>query len=114
MSGISTHVLDTSTGRPAAGVPVTLAVRESDGKWRRLGKAVTDADGRVRGFFTTSEAIVAGTYILTFDTGGYFQSRGIESFFPQAGIVFTVRDAAQNHHVPLLLSPYSYSTYRGG
>ena len=107
MSGITTHVLDTARGRPAIGVPVLLEVQEESG-WREIGQALTNEDGRIE---LLSEATM-GIYRLTFKTGAYFQAQEIEGFFPEAIIVFHVRDA-KHHHVPLLLSPYGYSTYRG-
>jgi 5-hydroxyisourate hydrolase len=109
---ITTHVLDTARGRPAAGVPVTLEVRAGDG-WRELGRGATDEDGRARGLLPGETALVPGTYRLTFATGVYFRELETEGFYPEAAIVFDVRDAAQHYHVPLLLSPYGYSTYRG-
>jgi 5-hydroxyisourate hydrolase len=110
MSAITTHVLDTARGRPAAGVPVTLETRSGDG-WRTLGRTRTDPDGRARDLF--DGAIAAGTYRLTFDTAAYFAAAGVEGFFPVAQVVFEVRDPSAHHHVPLLLSPFGYSTYRG-
>ena len=110
MSRITTHVLDTARGRPAAGVPVTLEVRAGDG-WKTLGRARTDADGRAREI--CDGEIEKGTYRLTFDTGAYFGSLDVDGFFPVAQVVFEVRDASRPHHVPLLLSPFGYSTYRG-
>ena len=104
MSGITTHVLDTSRGRPGAGVAVILQRREEE--WAPVARAVTDADGRAR----LVDKIEPGVYKITFDTGAYF---GGETFFPEAAVVFEVRDAAQHYHVPLLVSPWSYSTYRG-
>jgi len=112
MSGITTHVLDTALGRPASGVPVALEIRTGDG-WRGLGRSVTDPDGRARALLPAGCALAVGTYRLTFDTGAYFRSRGSEPFFPEVSVVFEVRDPAQHHHVPLLLSPFGYSTYRG-
>lgn len=112
MSGITTHVLDTARGRPASGVPVVLEIRSSGG-WREIGRSETDADGRVRRLLPEGAPLAADTYRLTFDVGRYFASQGVEGFYPEAAIVFVVRDAAQHHHVPLLLSPYGYSTYRG-
>jgi hydroxyisourate hydrolase len=110
LSRITTHVLDTARGRPAAGVPVTLEVRAGDG-WKILGHGRTDADGRARELHEGD--IEIGTYRLTFDTTAYFESVGAEGFFPVVEIFFDVRDASRHHHVPLLLSPYGYSTYRG-
>ena len=99
---LSTHVLDTSAGRPAAGVRVTLETREG----RPLGEGVTDADGRIGSF--GPEALERGDYRLRFDTGAY-----AVGFYPEVVVVFTIAEPGQHHHVPLLLSPYGYSTYRG-
>lgn len=110
MSGITTHVLDTSRGRPASGVPVALEIRSEEG-WRELARAVTNDDGRVRDLLASPPA--AGTYRLTFDLEKYFESQGVEGFYPEASVVFIIREAGRHHHVPLLLSPFGYSTYRG-
>jgi 5-hydroxyisourate hydrolase len=112
MSNITTHVLDTSRGRPAAGVAVMLDVEESDG-WATLGFGRTDADGRLRELLPTGRRLSAGTYRLTFGTGEYFAAAGTPSFYPSVSVTFVVRDAAEHYHVPLLVSPYGYSTYRG-
>ena len=112
MSGITTHVLDTARGTPAEGVLVTLEIRVEE-SWRMLGETATDADGRARRFLPEGAALITGTYRLTFATGAYFRDLGIEGFYPEASIVFDVRDANEHHHVPLLLSPFGYSTYRG-
>ena len=112
MSGITTHILDVSRGRPAAGVAVTLEL-QSDQGWQALGQGVTDADGRLKNLLPEDFAFAAGVYRLTFDVGAYFKAQSVESFYPQVSIVFVVRDAAEHYHVPLLLSPYGYSTYRG-
>ena len=111
MSGITTHVLDTSLGRPAAGVGICLEFRRG-GKWVRVGDGTTDADGRLR-TLTGKGSVQRGTYRLTFDTAAYFRTSEREAFFPQVTIEFDVRDGAQPYHVPLLLSPFGYSTYRG-
>ncbi len=113
MSTITTHVLDTSIGRPAAGVPVRLEIQTGDQAWKALGKATTDADGRASQLFPAGTNAAAGTYRLTFDTGAYFKARGKDAFYPEVAVVFSVHDPAQHYHVPLLLSPYGYSTYRG-
>lgn len=112
MSGITTHVLDTARGRPASGVPVLLEIQEGNG-WREIGKALTDGDGRVRQLLPVGSALTTGIYRLTFGIETYFKTQGTEGFYPEAVIVFHVRDANQHYHVPLLLSPYGYSTYRG-
>ena len=110
---ITTHILDTSLGRPAAGVAVTLE-RQEAGQWRAIGKGLTDADGRLRAL-TPDGPVDAGTYRLTFETGNYFEKLGIPSFYPSILIAFEIKDAAQDahYHVPLLVSPYGYTTYRG-
>ena len=113
MSAITSHVLDTATGRPARGVPVTLAQQSADGSWRTLGKSETGADGRCQNLLPSGTPIESGAYRLTFDTGSYYSSRSVETFYPQVTVTFTVRDASQHHHVPLLLSPFGYTTYRG-
>lgn len=102
---VSTHVLDAVTGRPAAGMSVDLERRTEDG-WRPLAHRVTDDDGRV----DLAADAASGTYRLVFDTDGYL---GGETFYPEVSVAFVIRDAAAHHHVPLLLSPYSYTTYRG-
>jgi 5-hydroxyisourate hydrolase len=106
---ISTHVLDTSRGGPAAGLTVVLEIRSSAG-WSRIGSRATDASGRVASFSDAPPA--AGTYRLTFDTGAYHRGAGVTPFFPEVTVTFDVQSGA-HYHVPLLLSPYGYSTYRG-
>jgi 5-hydroxyisourate hydrolase len=113
MNGITTHVLDTSRGRPAADMAVTLEIRSDANEWKPLGDAKTDADGRAKGLLPAGATLQPGTYRLRFDSGAYFRAQNIESFHPEIVIEFTVRDAAQHYHVPLLLGPYSYTTYRG-
>jgi 5-hydroxyisourate hydrolase len=108
MSAITTHVLDTAAGRPAAGVAVLLE-RATDTGWSTIGDGVTDDDGRVREL--GPDTVTAGRYRLTFATGEYFGDR--ESFFPEVTVTFTVTDPTAHHHVPILLSPFAFSTYRG-
>jgi 5-hydroxyisourate hydrolase len=112
MSDITTHVLDISMGRPAAGVPVILEMERTGGGWKELTRGATDSDGRLRHLLAPG-SLVDGTYRLTFETAQYFRSRKTEGLYPQVSIVFQVRDANQSYHIPLLLSPYGYSTYRG-
>ena len=100
MSGITTHVLDTSRGRPGAGIVVQLFRGEE-----LLREARTDADGRAR----MAEAIEPGVYKIVFNIGTYFD----DCFYPEAAVIFVVGDAAQHYHVPLLVSPFGYTTYRG-
>lgn len=109
---ITTHVLDTSRGCPGAGIDVVLEIRNGDA-WNPVGRGTTDVNGRLT-TLTQNAAMVAGEYRLTFDAGAYQRARGVaESFFPDVKISFTVADAAAHFHVPLLLSPFGYSTYRG-
>lgn len=112
MSPITTHVLDTSTGKPAVEMAVTLERRTHSTGWQILAEGMTDRDGRIRNLLSGAEFSV-GHYRLTFETGPYFLMREIECFFPQVTIGFVVNDAEQHYHVPLLLSPFGYSTYRG-
>ena len=112
MSRITTHVLDTSLGRPAAGVPVKLEIEKDGGGWKELSRGATDGDGR-HAILSPPDILTEGTYRLIFDAHTYFQLRGAETFYPQITVTFRVRDAKQNYHVPLLLAPYGYSTYRG-
>ena len=111
MRSVSTHVLDIAKGRPAEGVPVTLDRKDGSG-FTRLKEGKTDADGRVKELVPEGE-LTAGTYRITFDTGAYFDAQGVEGFYPEASILFVVRDERAHHHVPLLLSPFGFSTYRG-
>jgi 5-hydroxyisourate hydrolase len=113
MSGITTHVLDTAQGRPAAGVPVTLESRGDDGAWHALGSGRTDADGRLRELLPADFKLGEGDYRLTFDAGAYFAAAGVEGFYTEVSVAFVVRDAGAHYHVPLLLSPFGYTTYRG-
>ena len=113
MSGITTHVLDTARGRPAAGVPIVLERADAAGAWQRLGQGATDGDGRLRTLLPDGEQPAAGVYRLTFDTQAYFAATGTDSFFPAVHITFQVSAPEQHYHVPLLLSPFGYSTYRG-
>ena len=112
MSAITTHILDVSAGCPARGVPIVLE-RRTTTEWEIIGKGVTDEDGRLRDVIQSDTKITPGNYRLTFDTETYFQKQQIEGFYPQVTVEFAVRDAAQHYHVPLLLSPFGYSTYRG-
>ncbi|NYH78509.1 5-hydroxyisourate hydrolase [Actinopolyspora biskrensis] len=109
-SAVTTHVLDSSRGLPAAGITVVLE-QASDGGWSRIGESVTNDDGRVRQLGPSR--LDEGTYRLTFETGDYFQRLSVDSFYPQVQITFRLADSEQHYHVPLLLSPFAYSTYRG-
>jgi 5-hydroxyisourate hydrolase len=112
MSGITTHILDTSRGRPAEGVPVTLEHR-SGSEWKFLGSAATNADGRVASFSLSEPLSVSGEYRLRFNVEPYFLARGVESFYSEITIAFHIRNPAEHYHVPLLLTACGYTTYRG-
>ncbi len=106
MSALSTHVLDTVKGEPARGVAVRLLAAGG----REIGRGLTDADGRISDFGIGDEALAAGVYRLVFETGGYV---GEGAFFPEVVVTFRADGRRPQYHVPLLLSSYSYSTYRG-
>ena len=112
MSGITTHVLDVAAGRPAAGVEIKLCERNRHGEWRDRGHAVTDDDGRAAAILG-SNGLEASIYRLRFEVAEYFERQGTAAFFPFVDVVFQVADPAAGYHVPLLLSPWGYSTYRG-
>jgi 5-hydroxyisourate hydrolase len=111
-SPITTHVLDTARGTPASGVSVVLEHETAPGSWTSLGRGTTDADGRLRTLLE-QDALRTGAYRIAFDVGTYFRGQGVDSFWRTVAIEFVVRDASAHHHVPLLVSPFGYSTYRG-
>ena len=113
MSRISTHVLDTAKGRPAAGVPVRLEREDGAGKWSQLHSTKTDQDGRCAQLLPESSSLTEGVYRLTFDTAIYFAACKIEGLYPSVEVSFRVRGGESHFHIPLLLSPNSYTTYRG-
>ena len=107
MSTVTTHVLDTALGTPAQGIRVTLSLGG-----REIGSAVTDADGRAKELQGKS-AMAEGAYALTFSVGPYFRAAHRDTFYDTIVVEFKVHDGEQHYHVPLLLSPFAYSTYRG-
>lgn len=113
MIGISTHVLDTSSGLPAAGVRVALFQRARGGEWLLLAEQTTNADGRVPSFVDPSSIEPTSDYRLVFDVDSYFSARSQPVFFPEVQVSFRILEPSRHHHVPLLLSPFGYSTYRG-
>ncbi|NVJ14576.1 hydroxyisourate hydrolase [Myxococcus sp. AM010] len=113
MSTLSTHVLDTNRGRPAAGVPITLELQGDSGEWKQLARGVTNDDGRVRDFLPQGARVEPGVYRMSFDTGAYFRALGVRGFYPSVTVVFELTALDEHYHVPLLLSPFGYSTYRG-
>jgi 5-hydroxyisourate hydrolase len=110
VSQVTTHILDTGSGRPAAAVAVVLYARDGSG-WNLVASGATDADGRAKDL--GPERLPAGTYRLNFATGTYYEALGTATFFPEVDLVFTVSDAGEHYLVPLWLSPFAYSTYRG-
>jgi len=113
MSRISTHVLDTAKGKPAPGVPVRLEFQDSSGKWSLLGSAKTDQDGRCAQLLPENKTLAEGVYRLAFDTATYFAASGENGLYPAVEILFRVRNGESHFHIPLLLSPNGYTTYRG-
>ena len=111
MIGISTHVLDTAKGRPAHGVRVTAEHMSPRGKFIAAGEGITDNNGRIAQLLAGGAALEAGVYRLTFDVGDYFKDQ--DHFYSEVMVSFLVRDPSTHYHVPLLLSPYGYTTYRG-
>ncbi len=110
MSSVTTHILDLSSGRPAAGVEVRL-LQGGEREAREIGATVTDRDGRASRLAT--ESLEVGEYRLLFETGSYFEQQGVASFYPRVEVTFRIEDPGEHYHVPLLLSPFGYSTYRG-
>jgi 5-hydroxyisourate hydrolase len=112
LSGISTHILDTHRGRPAAGVPVQL-LRQIEGEWEPLSSQITDSEGRVKQLLPLESSLTSGMYRIRFETGDYYREQSIEGLYPMVEVTLQVRDAGGHYHIPLLLSANGYSTYRG-
>lgn len=109
---ITSHVLDLTTGRPAVGVEVVLEGGSLNGVWRELGQSRTDADGRLQ-FLLPEGSLATGQYRMRFETAPYFAARGVTPFHPHVEVAFTLTDTEAHCHVPLLLGPFGYTTYRG-
>ena len=112
MSGISTHVLDTARGRPAAGISISLEIRDGS-HWTQLAQTAADEKGRSGNLISSGAVFERGTYRLRFDVAAYFREQNVETFFAQVTVTFEVLNPSENYHVPLLLSPWGYTTYRG-
>jgi 5-hydroxyisourate hydrolase len=111
-SPITVHVLDTSRGKPAAGLAVVL--EQAEGKeWRELAKGKTNGDGRIEALLPKNKPVAAGIYRVTFESGDYFAESKTKTFYPRITVIFEVADPKEHYHIPLLLSPFGYSTYRG-
>jgi 5-hydroxyisourate hydrolase len=113
MKGISTHVLDQVRGTPARGVAVRLEKQNAAGEWRLLTQARTGEDGRCTQLLPEGEGLSPGVYRLDFDTGNYYGLQKIDTLYPRVEVIFQARDGELHFHIPLLLSPHGYSTYRG-
>jgi len=110
--GVSTHILDTALGRPAAEVPVTLDFM-ANGAWSLINQTVTDADGRCKHLLPPTHPLQRGTYRIHFETAAYFERNRLQGLYPYVEIVFVVSDKEQHYHIPLLLTANGYTTYRG-
>jgi 5-hydroxyisourate hydrolase len=113
MSPITTHVLDTTRGKPAAGLAVVLEMSAGSDRWRELGRGVTDANGRISDFNPPLATLERQVYRLRFSTGAYFAASHVRTLYPEVPVVVEIEDPVEHYHIPLLLSPFGYSTYRG-
>ncbi len=112
MSQITTHILDTTLGKPAQGVSIVLEQLTGAKEWRELGSGKTNSDGRLPNLLSADIKLEPGIYHLIFDTASYFKTQAVKGFYPEVTITFEITDAS-HYHVPLLLNPFGYSTYRG-
>jgi 5-hydroxyisourate hydrolase len=112
MSQITTHILDIATGNPARQVPIALHLLHGE-EWLEVGSGITNEDGRIPDLCAQQQVLAAGTYRMRFDTAAYFKESGDPVFYPWAEVVFNIDGDGQHYHIPLLLSPFGYSTYRG-
>jgi len=113
MSQITTHVLDTAIGKPAEGIDITLSQFTANNDWKLINGGTTNSDGRVGNLLADNIVLPAGRYKVLFTIEAYFQNQGVEAFYPYAEIVFDITGEGEHYHIPLLLSPFGYSTYRG-
>jgi 5-hydroxyisourate hydrolase len=113
MSPITSHVLDIAAGKPAAGIAVAIAIGQGLDRWTELARGVTDRDGRIAQFDPPLTPLEPGRYRLRFFTAAYFTTMGVDGFYPEVDVTVAIDDPAQHYHIPLLLSPYGYTTYRG-
>lgn len=112
MSQITTHILDTTLGKPARGIEVSLHWQEGTG-WKKLAEGATNIDGRAASLLPSGQILPAGIYKIRFETQAYFDELAVTAFYPFVEIVFRISDKGEHYHVPLLLNPFGYSTYRG-
>ena len=111
--GITTHILDTARGRPAAGIPVVLEQRGRSGEWTAIGRGETDHDGRLHSLYPASTPLAPAVYRITFQTRRYFEALGVAAFYPEVVVVFETTAGESHYHVPLLIGPFGFTTYRG-
>jgi len=111
MSPVTTHVLDTSSGKPAPEITIILYFFKED-NWDEIASGITNKDGRISDLFKKETSLEKGIYKMKFETGDYFKQRGLKNFYPQVEIIFEI-DSDEHYHIPLLLSPFGYTTYRG-
>ncbi len=113
MSPITSHVLDTARGKPARGIAVVVEFGQGPDRWTELARGITDSDGRIGQFIPELSPLKPGLYRLRFATAAYFTAMGVHGFYPEVNVIVQIDDPAQHHHIPLLLSPFGYTTYRG-
>jgi len=113
MSPITSHVLDAAAGKPAQGIAVVIEIRQDPDRWTELARGVTDRDGRIAQFAPPLLSLNPGVYRLRFATAAYFTASGVHGFYPEVDVIVQIDDPAQHYHIPLLLSPFCYTTYRG-
>lgn len=113
MSPITTHVLDTASGRPAQAMTVSLEFAEDGDRWLLLAQGVTDSNGRIAEFNPPLASLKPGIHRLRFATRAYFSAAGVRGFYPEVAVIVQIDDPSQHYHIPLLLSPHGYTTYRG-
>lgn len=112
MSQVTTHILDTALGRPAQGVRISLQGKQANDQWNPISEGTTDKDGRVNNLLGSKTKLTPGQYRLIFHTANYYQRLNIQCFYPEVNITFEIFDKS-HYHVPLLINPFGYSTYRG-
>jgi 5-hydroxyisourate hydrolase len=113
LSPITTHVLDTTNGTPGRGITVSLEIARGPDQWTELARGVTNDDGRIGQFDPPLAPLEPNVYRLRFATGAYFTMLGVRAFYPEVHVVVQIDDLARQYHIPLLLSPFGFSTYRG-
>jgi 5-hydroxyisourate hydrolase len=109
---LSVHVLNLDNGLPSANVKVVLEAQQND-KWTEINSATTDEEGRISELYPKDASLQKGVYKVTFKTGDWFRQKNERSFFPEVPVVFVIDGSLEHYHIPLLISPYGYSTYRG-